>query len=152
MFAYIDRHQSRGYGTLGHCLEHLPQSERLLALWRSPVSNSGNCSFIHLSTLCCTCEFSLLFSIQNDGGSYWHSSVFHILAAFFNAHSICVSLEWIDQQAVLLGSLSQHNSILWILIATDRYIFATRRGRYLRLAGSKVNCQASVTSTTLCIH
>jgi len=40
-------------------------------------------------------------------------------------------------QAVLLGSLSQHNSILWILIATDRYIFATRRGRYLRLAGSK---------------
>lgn len=43
-----------------------------------------------------------------------------------------------DIQAVLLGSLSQHNSILWILIALDRYIFATRRRCYLKLASSKV--------------
>ncbi|EFX89957.1 hypothetical protein DAPPUDRAFT_232187 [Daphnia pulex] len=41
-------------------------------------------------------------------------------------------------QAVLLGSLSQHSSILWILVALDRYIFATRRHRYLQLASSKL--------------
>ena len=41
-------------------------------------------------------------------------------------------------QAVLLGSLTQHNSILWILVAVDRYIFATRRLLYLRLTSSKV--------------
>ncbi len=39
---------------------------------------------------------------------------------------------------MLLGSLSQHSSILWILVALDRYIFATRRHRYLQLASSKV--------------
>ncbi|KZS15243.1 Trace amine-associated receptor 8B [Daphnia magna] len=41
-------------------------------------------------------------------------------------------------QAVLLGSLNQHSSILWILVALDRYIFATRRHRYLQLASSKL--------------
>ena len=41
-------------------------------------------------------------------------------------------------QAVLLGSLSQHNSILWILVAIDRYVFATRRRLYHQLAPSKV--------------
>ena len=44
-------------------------------------------------------------------------------------------------QAVLLGSLSQHNSILWILVAIDRYIFATRRRFYSQLAPSKVSIQ-----------
>lgn len=41
-------------------------------------------------------------------------------------------------QAVLRGSLNQHNSILWIIIALDRYVYTTQRARYIRLSSSKV--------------